>query len=135
MEAITLKPIGVVRSPFKRRSKRDAKNLISNIVVDSGLTEALYDIEDYSEIIVLYWFHHARKLFPMKVHPRRDTTIPLKGVLATRSPDRPNPIGMTIVSLLKHKDNVLTVKGLDAIDGTPVIDIKPYAHSTEQRNV
>jgi tRNA-Thr(GGU) m(6)t(6)A37 methyltransferase TsaA len=126
MEGITLKPIGTVRNEIKQRGGHDFEDLVSEIVLDGSLNEALDDIDDFSHIVVICWFHRSRKPFPMKVHPRRDETIPLKGVLATRSPDRPNPIALTTVKLLKRSGNVLTVKGLDAIDGTPVLDIKPY---------
>ena len=102
------------------------QDVVSEIVVDNSLSEALDDLDAFSHIIVIYWFHQSRKPFPMKIHPMRDETIPLKGVFSTRSPERPNPIGKTTVRLLKRHGNILTVKGLDAIDGTPVLDIKPY---------
>ena len=127
--AITLKPIGIVRNEIKQRGKYEVQNVVSEIVIDSSLSEALDNLDEFSHIIVLYWLHQSRKPAPMKVHPRRDTTIPLKGVFATRSPERPNPIGKTTVKLLRRHENVLTVKGLDAIDGTPVLDIKPYISS------
>ena len=123
---ITLKPIGTVKNEIKQRGKCDVQNVVSEIVIDSSLSEALDNLDEFSHIIILYWCHQYRKPIPLKVHPKRDETIPLKGVFATRSPDRPNPIGETTVELLKRHENVLTVKGLDAIDGTPVIDIKPY---------
>ena len=123
---ITLKPIGTVRNKIKQRGKRDVRNVVSEIVVDSSLNEALDNLDEFSHIVILYWCHQSRRPTPLKVHPKRDETIPLKGVFATRSPDRPNSIGETTVELLKRHKNVLTVKGLDAIDGTPVIDIKPY---------
>ncbi len=123
---ITLKPVGIVRNEIKQRGNRDVEKIVSEIVVDRSLSEALDGLDEFSHIIVLCWLHQFRKPTPLKVHPMRDETIPLKGVFATRSPDRPNPIGKTTVNLLKVRDNVLTVKGLDAIDGTPVLDIKPY---------
>ena len=133
---ITLKPIGVVRNAVKCPGKHDWRAVESEILVDAGLTEALDRIDEYSHLVILYWMH---KLEPsqrsiQKVHPRRRQDLPLVGVFASRSPARPNPIGMTTVKLLSRQDNVLRVIGLDAVDGTPVLDIKPYIpdHSAEK---
>jgi tRNA-Thr(GGU) m(6)t(6)A37 methyltransferase TsaA len=126
LPGITLKAIGVVRSEVKEPSRRKSKGIISEIVLDPSLTEALDNLDEFSHIIVIYWMHRSRRPPPMKVHPGADPQRHLMGVFATRSPDRPNPIGKTTVRLLQRRDNVLKVEGLDAIDGTPVIDIKPY---------
>lgn len=123
---ITLEPIGFVRNEIKEKGRREFEKIVSEIVIDSRLTEALDNLDEFSHIIVLYWMHRAEAPVPMKVHPRHDETIPLKGVFASRSPSRPNSIGKTTVKLLERRGNVLKVQGLDAIDGTPVIDIKPY---------
>jgi tRNA-Thr(GGU) m(6)t(6)A37 methyltransferase TsaA len=124
----SLKVIGVVRNEFKHPLKQDWGKVVSDIVVESSLTEALDGLEEFSHIIVLYWMHRlaATGELPTKVHPRGKQEIPLVGLFATRSPQRPNPIGVATVRLLKRRDNILRVEGLDAIDGTPVIDIKPY---------
>ena len=115
---ITLKVIGVVRRG----------ETTSDIVIDSSLTEALDNLDEFSHIIVLYWMHQVAALgqVPTKVHPMGKQGIPLKGVFATRSPNRPNPVGKATVRLLQRQGNILKVEGLDAIDGTPIIDIKPY---------
>jgi tRNA (adenine37-N6)-methyltransferase len=123
---INLKAIGIVRNEIKRRERLDARSVISEIVLDPGLTEALDNLDEFSHIIVIYYIHQSHKPAPMKVHPRYRTETSPVGVFASRSPDRPNPIGKTTVKLLERQDNVLRVQGLDAIDGTPVIDIKPY---------
>ena len=100
---------------------------MSRIEIDPALTEALDNLEDFSHIIVLYWMDRlVNEPLSMKVHPRHDPERPLVGLFATRSPKRPNPIGETTVKLLKKEGSVLSVSGLDAFDGTPVIDIKPY---------
>ncbi len=100
---------------------------MSRIEIEPGLTEALDNLDEFSHIIVLYWMDRlAARPLPLKVRPRHDPARPLIGLLASRSPHRPNPIGETTVKLLKRESNVLTVSGLDAFDGTPVIDIKPY---------
>jgi tRNA-Thr(GGU) m(6)t(6)A37 methyltransferase TsaA len=123
-----LKAIGVVRSDIKQPLKRGWEDVVAEVVVDAGLTEALEGLEDFSHIIVLYWMHRLdeSKDMPLKVHPMGDRELPLTGRFATRAPSRPNPIGQATVALLERRGNVLKVKGLDAIDGTPVIDIKPY---------
>ncbi|MGD1119866.1 MAG: tRNA (N6-threonylcarbamoyladenosine(37)-N6)-methyltransferase TrmO [Dehalococcoidales bacterium] len=123
---IRLKAIGTVHNEIKDRERQDVKNIISEIVLDPGLTEALDKLEDFSHVIVIYFMHQSRKPFPMKVHPRYSMLAEPVGVFASRSPDRPNPLGKTIVELLERHENVLTVRGLDAMDATPVLDIKPY---------
>jgi len=127
LPGMTLKPIGVVRNQLKQPGRRDCEEIVSDIVVNSSLTEALDGLEDFSHLIVLYWVHQLLAAsIPNKIHPRGEPDLPLVGLFATRSPRRPNPIGVTLVRLLERQDNILKVKGLDAIDGTPVIDIKPY---------
>jgi len=123
---ITLKAIGTVRNEIKEPVRHPAKDVVSEIVVDSGLTEALDNLDDFSHIIVLYWIHKSPRRAPKKVRPRGNPDLELMGVFATRSPDRPNPIGKSTARLLERRGNVLKVQGLDAIDGTPVLDIKPY---------
>ena len=123
---ITLKPIGIVRSEIKQPARCDFKKVVSEIVLDSSLTEALDNLDEFSHIIVIYWIHQSTGPAPKKVRPMGNPKHALMGVFATRSPARPNPIGKATVRLVQRRDNILTVKGLDAIDGTPVIDIKPY---------
>jgi tRNA-Thr(GGU) m(6)t(6)A37 methyltransferase TsaA len=123
---IVLKPIGRVRSEIKEPTHQKRPDLVSEIIIDKALTEALDDLDEFSHIIVLWWIHKTRRPAPMKVHPRGNPENKLMGVFATRSPDRPNPIGKSTVRLLGRRGNILKVKGLDAIDGTPVLDIKPY---------
>ena len=96
-------------------------------MVDPSLSEALDNLDEFSHIIVLYWIHrHPPGQPPTKVHPMGKRELPLVGVFATRSPNRPNPIGKATVRLLERRGNILKVAGLDALDGSPVIDIKPY---------
>jgi tRNA-Thr(GGU) m(6)t(6)A37 methyltransferase TsaA len=124
----SLKAIGIVRNEVKQPVRQDWEKVVSEIVVDSRLTEALDGLEDFSHITVVYWMHQATATgeLPTKIHPRGRQELPLVGLFATRSPQRPNPLGITTVRLLERQDNILRVEGLDAIDGTPVIDIKPY---------
>ncbi len=129
LPTISLKLIGIVRNevmqpiPTHERGK-----VVSEIVIDPSLTEALDNLDEFSHIIVLWWAHKLPPGQPLtKVHlQRRQELSPLLGVFATRSRYRPNPIAKTTVKLLQRQGNVLRVEGLDAINGTPVIDIKPY---------
>jgi len=127
---LTLKAIGIVRNGIKQPPKQVPfgwEKVVSDIVVNSSLTEALDGLEEFSHIVVLFWMHQAAAgELPMKVHPMGKQELPLVGLFATRSPHRPNPVGVTTVRLLERQGNILKVKGLDAIDGTLVIDIKPY---------
>ncbi|MFC1939407.1 tRNA (N6-threonylcarbamoyladenosine(37)-N6)-methyltransferase TrmO [Chloroflexota bacterium] len=130
LPAVTLKAIGIVRNGGKE--KQAAGNdwwvdTVSEIVIDSGLTEALEGLEGFSHIIVLYFLHQVTEdRMPLKVHPMRRQELPLTGLFATRTPNRPSRLGKATVRLLQRQGNILRVKGLDALDGTPVIDIKPY---------
>jgi tRNA-Thr(GGU) m(6)t(6)A37 methyltransferase TsaA len=126
LPSMTLKAIGVVRSEIKQPIKRKFEDVVSDIVIDRDLTEALDNLDEFSHIIVIYWMHQQRGPAPKKVRPMGNPEHSLMGVFATRSPNRPNPLGKATVRLLQRQDNILKVKGLDAIDGTPVIDIKPY---------
>ncbi len=127
LPTISLKAIGIIRNDFKQPSKHDWGKVVSEIVVDPSLTEALDNLDEFSHIIVLYWMHQLpRGKPPTKVHLRGNQELPLVGLFASRSPNRPNPIGKTTVRLLQRQGNTLKVEGLDDVDGTPVIDIKPY---------
>jgi tRNA (adenine37-N6)-methyltransferase len=122
---IVFHPIGVVRSAFREPENRDWDRVVSEILVDRKWAEGLKGIEAFSHVIVLFHLSRARGV-NILVHPKRRMDLPLVGMFSTRSPHRPNPIGLTICRLVKRRGTRLTVKGLDAIDGTPVIDIKPY---------
>ena len=129
LPAISLKPIGIVRNKVRQPPKPpyDWDKVVSEIEIDRSLTEALDNLDEFSHIIVFYWMDKVvTNQLPTKVHPRGNKKLPLVGLFATRSPKRPNPIGKTTVRLMKRQGNILTVAGLDATDGTPVIDIKPY---------
>ena len=125
---LELKPIGVIRSVLKERSKAPKQGSEGApdawIEVRPRITKALDGLAAGDEIIVLTWFHRAHRDV-LKVHPRSDPKRRLTGVFATRSPDRPNPIGLHEVTVRKVRKNRLRVGPIEAIDGTPVIDIKP----------
>jgi len=91
--------------------------------------EGLKDVEEYSHLIVLYWIHlrdTVENRRTLLVYPKRHAVNKLTGVFACRSPSRPNPIGLCVVELVRKEDCTLTVKGLDALEDSPIIDIKPY---------
>ncbi len=124
---IKIHPIGTVKRKTPNEDVKD-KNLTTRIVLKKSLTKALDGIEDYSHIFIIFWLHKMPRKGKtlLKVHPRGTPQLPLTGVFATRTPNRSNPIGLTLVKLVKRRQNTLWVKGLDALDQTPVIDIKPY---------
>ena len=126
---ISLRPIGVVRNQVLEPRPDGWQEVTSRIVVRPELADALLGLEGYSHVLVLFWPHRVPADVigsKHRLHPRDDPANPLQGVLATRSQIRFNPILVTAVRLLGVKGNVLRVRGLDAIDGTPVLDIKPY---------
>ena len=124
---IKLKSIGYVRRASKQENVKD-RSLVSEITIRKGLTKALEGIEEFSHVCVLFYMHQvsAKDKKALKVHPRGRMDLPLVGLFATRTPLRPNPVGLALVELLKRRENVLVVRGLDAFDGTPVLDLKPY---------
>jgi tRNA-Thr(GGU) m(6)t(6)A37 methyltransferase TsaA len=126
-QEIVVKPIGVVRTTAIGDEVRD-KTRTSKIVIRSELAEALDGVVGFSHLFVLFLLHEVpeSQRETLKVHPRGRKDMPLLGVFATRTMLRPNPVGLTLVELVKVEGNVLTVRGLDAFDGTPVIDIKPF---------
>ena len=125
---IVLKPIARVRNDVKEIGMRCWKDTVSEIVFEPDYVDALDNLDTFSHIIVIFWMHRSPVWdnSSSRIHPQRRQDLPLVGVFATRSPVRPNPLGMAIVKLLERKGNVLKVAGLDAIDGTPVVDIKTY---------
>lgn len=127
LNTINLDPVGFVQTEAVGKEVRD-KSLISKIIFRKEYIEALEGIKEFSHLFVLFWLHQMpdqdRRI--LKVHPRGRNDMPLLGIFATRTPHRPNPIGLTRVKLLNVEENVVTVQGLDAFDGTPVLDIKPF---------
>lgn len=119
-----LKPVGRVENGVHRKQD-DWTKVRSRIVFDREYVEGLYKLSHFRHIWVIFGFHRMRQTL-MKVHPMHDHSRPLIGVFASRSPTRPNKLGLTLVDLVSVKGNVVTVKGLDALDGSPVFDIKPY---------
>jgi len=143
-----LRPVGVVRSEIKtpmlhageagielkerlekaRENHQKVMNAVCELIIFPQWEELLEGIEGFSNILVLYWPHlvepERRNL--KKVHPMGRKDLPVQGIFATCSPARPNPVLVSVVPLLERSGNVLKVKGLDAVNGSPIVDIKPY---------
>jgi tRNA-Thr(GGU) m(6)t(6)A37 methyltransferase TsaA len=131
-----LHPIGIVRSPLADRASAprqgDEGGPEAWIELTASVVEALDGVAAGDELIVITWLHEARRDV-LKVHPRGDESRPLAGVFATRSPDRPNPLGLHRVTALEVVPGKLKVGPLEAIDGTPVVDIKPVLRASPER--
>lgn len=142
-DSITLTPVGFVESPLKAPTlKADGKDLtqrralhraenqaVSHLIINPEFSPLLYGIEEFSHILVIYWPHllPSKARATQKVHPAGFRELPLTGVFASLSPARPNPLLATVVELLGREDNRLEVRGLEAVDQTPILDIKPYS--------
>ncbi|MCG8550578.1 MAG: tRNA (N6-threonylcarbamoyladenosine(37)-N6)-methyltransferase TrmO [Desulfobacterales bacterium] len=111
-----------------KQEVRDLKTKVSEIVLNPEFSDLLTGIDEYSHLVVLYWGHlvSGENRTITRVHPMGRKEIPKVGIFCTASPVRPNPILITIVRLVKHEGNTLKVTGLDAVDQSPVLDIKPY---------
>lgn len=144
-------PVGTVSSPIKepllkagksglernenngkiKENQRRIKETVCDLVIAEEWQELLDGIEEFSHALVLYWPHlldtERRQL--KKVHPMGRNDLPLTGIFATRSPARPNPILVSVVKIVERKNNILRVVGLEAVDGSPVLDIKPHIKS------
>ncbi|MBN1959259.1 MAG: tRNA (N6-threonylcarbamoyladenosine(37)-N6)-methyltransferase TrmO [Desulfuromonadales bacterium] len=123
-----IRPIGVIHSPFNNIAEMPiqpsgAQGVAGKIEIDSDLVEGLKDLEGFSHIIVLYQFHQVTRT-ELSVTPFLDATA--HGIFATRAPTRPNPIGLSVLALKSISANVLNVGNVDILDGTPLLDIKPY---------
>jgi tRNA-Thr(GGU) m(6)t(6)A37 methyltransferase TsaA len=128
MEQFTIRPIGWVESPLVDRASAprqgDEGAPDAWLVLDPDMCVGIRDLVVDSEIIVLTWLDRARRDV-LAVHPRGDRDAPMLGVFCTRSPDRPNPIGLHTVQVLAIEDTRIRVRNLEALDRTPIVDIKP----------
>ena len=126
-DKIFLNPIGRVKTEAVGDKVKD-KSRISQIIIRDELIKALEGVDGFSHLFVLFWLNQisSKQRKTLKVHPRGRMDMPLLGVFATRTNLRPNPIGLTLVELLKVEGKILTVRGLDAFDGTRILDIKPF---------
>ena len=124
----TIEPVGVIRSELSSRAEAPKQGYEGSpdawLEISNAFTEGLEGIGVGDEIILITWFHKGYRNI-LKLHPRGDITRPLTGVFSTRSPDRPNPLGLHRVTVREISGNRLRVGPIEAIDGTPVVDIKP----------
>jgi tRNA-Thr(GGU) m(6)t(6)A37 methyltransferase TsaA len=125
-------PIGVVRRQQPDEDIND-RDLISKIVIDRKYADGLAGTEDWSHFYVIFWMNRTSEEKKTLLCPGSELKMPTVGIFATRAPVRPNPIGLTLVELVRREGNVLAVKGLDALDGSPVLDIKPYPYWVKGR--
>ena len=125
---IEMEPIGVIRSPVTEMSLGNWGSVESEIHLNEAYTDGLRGLEGFSHVMVVFYLDRARFSLEKHLlrHPRGRKHLPKVGVFAQRTKYRPNPIGVSSVELVRIKGNVLTVKSLDALDGTPVLDLKPY---------
>ncbi len=125
---MNFEPIGIVKSPVKEGVDEGWGKVVSEIRLNKDLAPGLSGLSEFSHIIVVFYMHESSwtPKSDLVRRPQGRADMPGLGIFAQRAKHRPNPIGITAVQLLNINDNVITVKGLDAIDGTPVLDIKPY---------
>ena len=131
-----LHPVGWVESPLTDRDRAprqgDEGAPPARVVFRPEVREAAADLDVGQEVLVLTWLHQGRR-DRLAVHPRGDPDRPRQGVFSTRSPDRPNPIGLHAVTIVGVDDDAITVTDLEAIHGTPVLDVKPVLGPTHER--
>ena len=131
-----LRPVGRVESPLTELAaapkQGDEGAPPARVVFWPEFHEAAGGLREGDEVLLLTWLHQGRRDV-LSVHPRGDTNRPREGVFATRSPDRPNPIGLHAVVIESMEEDAITVRNLEAIDGTPVLDVKPVLGRPDQR--
>ncbi len=128
MDLIKYKPIGIIKSPFKNLEGMPiqpigACGVTGEIIIDKEYVEGLIDLEEFSHIMLIYHLHLSNG-YSLHVKPFLDDK--LHGIFATRAPKRPNPIGLSVVHLDKVEGNILHISNVDIVDGTPLLDLKPY---------
>jgi tRNA-Thr(GGU) m(6)t(6)A37 methyltransferase TsaA len=123
---IQFTPIGVIENEFVECVPEGWEAMLSRIVLAEPWVPALEGLEAFSHLWVLSHLHGIQGEIELHVHPQSREDLPAVGLFATRTPRRPNPIGLTPVELVSVQGSVLTVRGLDALNGTPVLDLKPY---------
>ena len=128
MDVVSYKPIGVIRSPFTKPrgmpiQPAAARGVEGSVEILPGLAEGLQDLDGFSHVILIYHLHVSHG-YSLRVRPFLDKVQ--RGVFATRAPHRPNPIGLSVVELMEVEGATLRVRNLDVVDGTPLLDLKPF---------
>lgn len=131
---IIMQPIGVIHSPFTEKDhtpiQASRSGAIGTVEIAPEFLDGLQDLEGFSHIFILYAFHCSSG-YSLRVKPFLDDKE--RGLFATRYPYRPNPIGISVVRLLFKNENILTIEGVDVLDNTPLLDIKPYVPDFDKR--
>ncbi len=138
LKSIQLRAIGKVRCKFSEAEiKRNRRSIVSEVMIDKRYSKALDGIESYSHLFIIFFLHKVplRETRILRIHPRGRSDIKKVGVFATRSRSHPNKIGLAVVKLLKRNGNSLKVQALDAINGTAILDIKPYDYIDVQNRI
>ena len=130
---ITIEPVGFVENTIDEQMDSGWADVESTIVLNPELTSILDGLESFSHALIIYWMHQAEPPDALKRRPKGRKDMPLVGLFAQRSKHRPIPIAVTAVQIVSVNSDSLTVRGLDAINGTPVIDIKPYYPQYDSR--
>ncbi len=133
---ITLKQIATIRSPFcdlvnMPVQPKGAKNVFATIEFKKEYQDGLKDLDGFSHVYLIYYFHKVKEP-KLSVIPFNDKTNTPRGVFSTRTPMHPNSIGLSVVELVKVEENIVTIKGVDIVDGTPLLDIKPYIENFDK---
>ena len=136
MDQLTLKPIGIIRTQYTEtlgmpiQAALAQSSVLSVAMLDEEWVEGLQDLEQFTHIILVYWFHKARP-FQLLQKPFIENTM--RGIFSIRSPHRPNPIGISVVELVKIEKNHIYFNHADMLDGTPLLDIKPFVPALDNR--
>ena len=133
---VHMQPIATIKTPFCSLENmpvqsKGAKDVYATIEFEKQYQEGLKDLDGFSHIYLIYYFHKIKN-YKLQVVPFNDKTNTLRGVFATRTPMHPNFIGLSIVELIKVENNIITVKGIDILDGTPLLDVKPYIENFDK---
>jgi tRNA-Thr(GGU) m(6)t(6)A37 methyltransferase TsaA len=123
---VSLPPIAVVRNQASEPRPDGWEQLKSDLIFRDDLLDALEGLDSFSHLIVVFACHEVPDSVKVHTWQPADTSVPLQGILASRSQLRPNSLGVSVVEVVRQRQNILRVLGLDAIDGTPVLDVKPY---------
>jgi tRNA (adenine37-N6)-methyltransferase len=136
-QRICMEPIGRVVSPVTEPVDEGWGCVVSRIELDPALADGLTGLDGFSHAVIVYWLDRAGAFDPASSlvrHPRERADLPASGIFAQRAKHRPNPLGVTAVEIVAVEGSALVVKGLDAIDGTPVLDVKPYVPAYDVRD-
>ena len=133
---INLKQIGTIHSPFCNLENmpvqpKGARETIATIEIKEEFKDGLKDLDGFNFIYLIYHFHKVKK-HQLQVLPFNEKTSTKRGVFSTRTPMHPNSLGLSVVELLEVKENIVTIRGVDILDGTPLVDIKPYIENFDK---